>query len=119
MIMAHNKLIAHLKREILKLDNIPMKTAQSHGKRANRKLFWTAHKVDLIELIYALYSSGAINRGAANINDIAGSFEMLLGTDLGDFYGTYSEIRARKIRRTKFMDKLRESLDRHMLNLDR
>ncbi|MCB0447991.1 MAG: RteC domain-containing protein, partial [Gelidibacter sp.] len=83
------------------------------------KLFWTAHKVDLIELIYALYTSGAINRGTANINDIANSFEILLGADLGDFYRTYSEIRARKIHRTKFMDALRESLDRHMLNLDR
>ena len=119
MIMAHNKLILHLKREMLRLDDTPLKITESHRKRAPSKLFWTANKVDLIELIYALYTSGAINRGAANINEIADSFETLLGTDLGDFYRTYSEIRSRKIHRTKFMEKLKESLDQHMLSLDR
>ncbi|PKQ44224.1 RteC domain-containing protein [Confluentibacter flavum] len=119
VIMAYNQLIVYSKKEIGKLDNGYVKITESHKGNSIPKLFWTSTKVDLIELIYALHASGAINRGAANINDIADSFEILLETDLGDYYRTYSEIRSRKLHRTKFIDKLKESLDQHMLNLDR
>lgn len=119
IILAYNQLIAYSRKEIGKLDNSYKKTTGSHKGNSMPKLFWTSTKVDLIELIYALHASGAINRGAANINDIADSFEMLLETDLGDYYRTYTEIRSRKLHRTKFIDKLKESLDQHMLNLDR
>lgn len=118
VIIAYNMLIAYLKKEMEKLDYKHGKSNGSQRKKSIQKLFWTSNKVDLIELIYALHASGAINRGAANINDIADSFETLLEMDLGDYYRTYLEIRSRKIRRTKFLDKLKDSLDQHMLNLD-
>lgn len=119
IIIAYNKLILYMKKELVKLDRRSIITAPSHKRKSIAKLFWTGNKVDLIELIYALYASGAINRGTANINEIANTFETLLETDLGDYYHTYSEIRSRKIHRTKFLDKLKDSLDRHMLNLER
>ncbi|WP_338357339.1 RteC domain-containing protein [Yeosuana marina] len=117
-IMAHEMLIEYFKKEIDKLGNNHGNDINSPNKKKYRKLFWTGNKVDLIELIYALYASGSINRGVADIKEIATSFERLLEMDLGDYYHTYLEIRSRKIRRTKFIDRLKDSLDQHMQDLD-
>lgn len=118
MIIANELLITYLKNEIGKLENLHGNDMQSKPKKKIPKLFWSGNKVDLIELIYALYASGSLNRGAADIKAIAHSFETLLEMDLGDYYHTYLEIRSRKIRRTKFMDRLRDALNQHMQDLD-
>ena len=69
-ILAYDLLIVHLKREIDKLEN--------NGNYANLrmiqrkpKIIWTAHKIYLIELIYALHSTDVINNGTVDIKDIA------------------------------------------------
>lgn len=74
------------------------------------RLFWTANKTDLIELIYALQSSGAINSGTADIKEVASACEHIFNIDLGDFYRTFLEIKSRKINQTKFIDNIKESL---------
>ncbi|MDO6761860.1 RteC domain-containing protein [Tamlana sp. 2_MG-2023] len=117
-IMAYDLLIVYLKKEIEKLEANFGRLSHAELKRSNPRLFWTGNKVDLIELIYALHASGAINRGNAGIKEIATTFETVLEMDLKDYYRTYLEIRSRKIRRTKFIDKLKDSLDQHMLDLD-
>lgn len=68
---------------------------------------WTGSKVALIELIYALHAVGVINKGEAEIKDIAKSVENIFNINLGDYYHTYAEIRIRKKGRTKFLDKLK------------
>lgn len=118
MIIGYERLIKYLKKEIDKLGNNLENEIKSQLKKNLPKLFWTGNKVDLIELIYALYASGTINRGAADIKEIARTFETLLEMDLGDYYHTYLEIRSRKIRRTKFIDRLKDALDQHMQDLD-
>lgn len=69
-------------------------------------LLWTSSKTALIELIYALYSDGAINHGGADLSVITSSFEDFFNIKLDNVYKTYTEIKARKGSKTKFLEEL-------------
>ncbi|MBC9795137.1 RteC domain-containing protein [Sinomicrobium weinanense] len=73
-------------------------------------LRWTLPKTAAVELLYALHYSGAFNHGNAQLKEVVHLFEKSLNTDLGNFYNTFSEIRARKIDRTKYLNLLTEKL---------
>lgn len=81
-------------------------------------LHWTGSKTELVELIYALYHSGCINRGAADIKLLALNFEYTFNVKLGNYYHTFIEIRARKSNRTKFLDSLKGFLMHRFNELD-
>ncbi|WP_233267528.1 RteC domain-containing protein [Algibacter sp. L1A34] len=74
-------------------------------------LSWTASKTDLVELIYALHSSGAIRNGQAEISKIAEVCATLFDINLNNFYKTYAEIRNREKDTTKFLNQLKRSLE--------
>lgn len=116
-ILAYDMLIIYLKTEIDKLDNNGMETNFNAFEKQS-KLFWTANKTDLIELIYALHSAGVINSGTADIKEVASVCEHMFNISLGDYYRTFLEIRSRKINQTKFIDKLKDSLTNKMLESD-
>ena len=78
------------------------------------KLTWTESKTALIELIYALQSQGVFEHSKADIKDIATYFENVFNIDLGDYYRTFLELRMRKTGRTKFMDSLKDNLNKRM-----
>ncbi|WP_417882517.1 RteC domain-containing protein [Xanthomarina gelatinilytica] len=109
-IMAYDMLIVYLKQEIDKLENIKGMETIIKSNQFSSKLFWTASKTDLIELIYAIHSSGAINSGTADIKEMAIICEQIFNIDLSNYYHTFVEIRSRKTNNTKFIDKLKESL---------
>ena len=117
-IMAYIKLIEYLKNEIAKLNNEEqnMKTISPFQKE--KQLNWTGNNSELVELIYALYTSGKINNGNVDIKKITNVFEELFNTDLGNYYQSFNDIRNRKINRTKFIDKLKTSLVNYMHDLD-
>lgn len=75
-------------------------------EKKHKVLVWTGPKTALTELIYALFSNGAINHGAADINTITDSFEDFFNIKLENVYKTYSEIKARKSSKTKFLEEL-------------
>src|SRR5690554_1926618 len=107
-IFAHKLLIKRLNNELYNLKNnrkslIPIK-----------KLRWTGSKVDLIELIYALHTVGSINNGAVDIKELATELQTIFNIELGDYYRTFIEIRARKINNTKFLDRLKQNLQNKM-----
>lgn len=77
-------------------------------------LAWTGNKTDLVELIYALIASGALNNGTAEIKAVVSLFQMGFHIDLGSYYGKYLEISRRKKERTPFLDKLKFSLLRRI-----
>ncbi len=83
-------------------------------KSLDTSLNWTASKTALTELIYALYSHGVFNNGNTDIKLIAKKFEDTFNIDLGDFYHTFMELKARKMNRTKFLDSLCEALIKKM-----
>lgn len=117
-ILAYDMLIIYLQSEIKKLENNNGMEASANTLYRQSNLFWTATKTDLIELIYALDSVGAVNKGTTDIKQLAMTFEQFFNIDLGDFYRAYLEIRSRKINQTKFIDKLKETLSARMDNAD-
>ena len=74
---------------------------------------WTLSKTDLIELIYALHSGGAFNKGACSIAEIARFFEHILNIQLGNTSMTFQEILRRKDS-TAFLDRLKKKLEEHI-----
>lgn len=83
-------------------------------KSSDSSLNWTTSKTALTELIYALYSHGVFNNGNTDIKLIAKAFEDTFNIQLGDFYHTFMELKARKMNRTKFLDSLSEALIKKM-----
>lgn len=82
------------------------------------ELHWTGSKTNLIELIYALQSSGMINSGAADIKEITLMLQRVFNIDLGNYYQTFVEIRSRKSNQTKFLDNLKESFVNRLEEFD-
>jgi hypothetical protein len=116
-IMAFDMLIVYLQQEIEKLESHTY-NPKLNPMTQSTKLFWTGSKTELIELIYALHGSGAINSGTADIKEVASFFEQIFNIDLGNYYHTFIEIRARKYSRTKFLDKLIEVLNQRFKESD-
>tara|TARA_R110002073_G_scaffold327921_3_gene508848 strand:+ start:6861 stop:7700 length:840 start_codon:yes stop_codon:yes gene_type:complete len=116
-IMAYDMLIVYLQQEIEKLQT-NTDTKIRTMKQSSSKLFWTGSKTELTELIYALHSSGVINSGTADIKELASMFEQIFNIELGNYYHTFIEIRARKCSKTKFLDKLTEMLIRRFKDSD-
>lgn len=82
------------------------------------KLKWTANKLDLVELIYALQASGALNYGDADLKDICSSFEQIFQIKVGDLYRSFHDISNRKKQQVKFVNTLEKSLKRKIEELD-
>uniref|UniRef100_UPI00404A5DF1 RteC domain-containing protein n=1 Tax=Gelidibacter sp. TaxID=2018083 RepID=UPI00404A5DF1 len=117
-IMAYDLLINHYNTELVKLGQALEKNkTATNGVCSEINLEWTASKTDLVELIYALQASGAIKDGRAAIKDMATACEQMFNTDLGNFYKTYVEIKARKMDRTNFINLLKTSFE-HKMNVD-
>jgi len=118
-IMAYENLISQLHTDINNLKTINMDTTTANKAfHEHHNLHWTATKTDLIELIYAIHSSGAINNGNVDIKDIAITFQELFNIELGDYYRAFLAMRIRKTGRTKFMHTLTEQLEKYMDDCD-
>ncbi len=85
---------------------------------ANGSLTWTGSKASLIELIYALHATDALNQGAADLKQIAAALQALFQVDLGNYYRVFQEIRQRKINRTSFLDQMKSRFIQRMDALD-
>ncbi|MCR9065587.1 MAG: RteC domain-containing protein [Cytophagales bacterium] len=109
---AYGKVVNYLKKRLKQLSE----TGEDSLLFKEVKLKWTANKIDLIELIYALQASGAIKE--MGIKEIATACEHIFNTDLGNYYRKFLEIRGRKIERTKFIDRLKSKLIQRMEQAD-
>ena len=118
-IIAYDLLLAYYLDELNKLEH-QKRNIDNPVKRSFKRLDfgWTANKIDLIELIYALQASGAIKGGKAGIKDMAMACEQIFDLDLGNYYRKFLEIRARKIEPTKFLDRMKSSLLKRMQDAD-
>ena len=115
-ILAHDLVQVYIED---RLRDIDYKTQKEKSQREpNAKLIWTAPKVSLIEMIYALHSEGVFNNGVADIKDIVENFEKNFNIDLGQYRRTFLEIRARKSDRPKFLQSLKDTLEKRMVNID-
>ena len=108
---AYKLFIEYLKNKLQLISNKKSSTIVD-----NPNLKWTSTKSALTELIYALYYNRVINNGNIEIKEIATALQDVLHFDLGDFYKIFSEIKSRKISRTKFLDDLSNGLELQMDN---
>jgi hypothetical protein len=105
-VIAYDLLANFYKQEINKLKNISSGKFDDDNPKSKSPLNWTASKIDLIELVYALKVSGAINTGNINIKELVNIFSSLFNIEVSNHYKTYSEIKNRSTDRIKFLKKL-------------
>lgn len=76
---------------------------------------WKAKKVDAIELVYALYYSGAIDTSLCTIYDLAYTFEHLFKIEITEhIYRDFIDIKRRKIEPAKFLVKMLNGFKTHV-----
>jgi len=81
---------------------------------SGKDIFWTNSKNALIELIYALYVSGAVSHGKIGIRKISLVFQILFRIPLGDIHHAFHRMKDRAGSRTAFLDELKSSLEEYM-----
>lgn len=120
-IISNDQVQVYLESELALLERKELKQQSVQDKTEPVKqspFTWTASKVSLIELIYALQTQGVFNNKSADIKDIAAFFETTFNVELGDYYRTFLELRMRKTDRTKFLTSLTQSLIERMDEAD-
>jgi hypothetical protein len=115
-ILANQNSKIYLETELSKLENKANYNLKNTPPSKTQK--WTASKVALIELIYALHTEGVFNNGTSELKELATFFESAFNVDLGQFHRTFLEIRSRKSERTKFLNTLKEKLILRMDDAD-
>lgn len=109
--MANEKIDHYLKKQIDSL-------SESNGNQNSSRLVWSASKVGLIELVYALYHMRCFNGGNVELSEVIRFVEKSLGTDLGNFHKTIFEIRNRKQGPTKFLNLVSDNLTQYFQNME-
>jgi hypothetical protein len=95
-------------------DHIVHLLQKRHVEESRSTLNWTGSKADMIELIYGLETVGVINKGSADIKEIASCFEALFNINLGNYYRQFLDIRLRKKEKTTFLNQMQERLEQRM-----
>ncbi len=88
-VISAEKMIQFLKNQLFTLEYPNLEPTWEFTK----KLTWSGSKTDMIELIYALSASGAIQH---DLKDAFLMFERMFGVQLGNFYRVYSDIKIKK-----------------------
>jgi len=113
-IIASEMLSSFLKKEIHSINYEGLNKYDINKRLIDFGIVWTDTKIALVELLYALDSSGSINKGNIDISKLSKYLERVFNIDLGDIYHTFSEMKLRKKERTKFLDNLKNTLLKRM-----
>lgn len=84
------------------------------NSESTKDVFWTDSKNAIIELVYALYASGAISHGKIGIRKISLIFQILFRMPLGDLHHAFHRMKTRRGSRPAFLDQLKSSLEEYM-----
>ncbi len=109
-VLAYDILTGFYKKEIQKIEKLESGLFEENSKVVNNSFEWTTNKTDLVELIYSLKVSGAINYGNISTKEMVEMFSSFFNIELPNFYKTYTEIKSRNKERTKFLNKLADNL---------
>ena len=111
VIRAYEMLQKYFIQEIFKLES----TEGNYNFQQVSQFTWTANKIDLVELIYALYFSKAVNNGSITIKELGNLIGQLFNVEISkDVYRYYIEIQQRKIEQTKFISHLQSVLQQQI-----
>jgi hypothetical protein len=116
-ILAFKQISEFLKSAIKKLE-INKEISDDDESQKKNQLSWTGPKVALVELLYALQSSGSINNGTIDLKELANHFQFYFNIDLGNYYRMFQDMRIRKINRSTFLDLLKNRLIQRMDEAD-
>jgi len=109
--IANEKFDQYLKKQINGL-------SENEVPKSLSPLAWSASKVGLIDLVYALYQMRCFNGGNVELSEVIRFVEKSLGTDLGNFHKTIFEIRNRKQGPTKFLNLVIDNLSQYFQNTE-
>ncbi|WP_428224834.1 RteC domain-containing protein [Flavobacterium sp.] len=110
-IMSNDLLCVYLENRLDELENSCKLPIQ--GTPIN----WTASKIDLVELVYALHHQKVFNGGNTDLKEIAMYMGKMFNIELEEnIYRSYLDIKNRKANRTKFLNSLSENLNDKMLD---
>jgi phosphatidylserine/phosphatidylglycerophosphate/cardiolipin synthase-like enzyme len=115
----HDSLVAKILANQMLRNFIDAKLCNRQNPRELPQLTWTAPKVAMIELIYALHSGGFFSNGRATLKDLIETFERAFEIKLGQYSRIFLELRARKLDRTRFLDSLKTFLIKRMDEADK
>ncbi|MEP0938184.1 MAG: RteC domain-containing protein [Ekhidna sp.] len=101
-LLAATRFVQFLKNEKFALKNPTLDPSWEHLK----SIEWLGSKTDMVELVYALHSSGSLK---GELKDAFAIFEKTFNVDLGNFYRTYTDIKYKK-NPTSFLDDLKGGL---------
>jgi hypothetical protein len=113
--MANDLFVIHLEN---KLDELNGKS-KSNSTQINRKFNWTGTKVDMTELVYAFQATCCINNGNFDLKELAIYLGAVFNIEIdSNLYGNYSDIKSRKVSKTRFINTMSEKLIEKMDNED-
>ena len=112
-VLAYELLALHIENRI---DTLNQSCAITTNQISSN-LHWTAKKIDLIELIYALHEAKVFDNGQADIKEITHVFEKTFQIDLGDnITRSFIDIKNRKTDQTRFLNQLQAALETKIEN---
>lgn len=112
-ILANEMLRIYLNKKLQKLENESYIEKQYQSMNTKVPIRFTGKKAALIELGYALVSSGDINHGNIEIKEFMNYLSSVFNIDLGGYYDAYIAMKERKDR-TSYLNKLIENLSKRM-----
>jgi hypothetical protein len=116
--LLHGEIKAYQRYLIFLQDQLKT-TEELYGQFSEKQmtLHWRLSKVDLIELIYAIYYSGAIHPENLSLKDFMVGVQKLTGIQLEDYPHTFLRLRGRK-QPLKFLNIMQENLLKRMNELN-
>lgn len=112
-ILANEMLRIYLNKKLQKIENESYIEKQYQSISTKIPIRFTGKKAALIELGYALVSSGDINHGNIEIKEFMNYLSTMFNIDLGGYYDAYIAMKERKDR-TSYLNKLIENLSKRM-----
>ena len=112
-ILSNEMLRIYLNQRIISVDK-GAELEEVRVKYAKSPIRFTGRKAALIELGYALTSSGDINQGNIEIKEVMNVLGAVFNIDLGDYYASYIAMKGRKKDRTSYLHHLIQSLHKRM-----
>lgn len=77
----------------------------------DNKFNWTGTKVDLTEMVYAFQATGSINNGNFDLKEFAIFLGTMFNVEIdSNLYGNYSDIKSRKVPKTRFLNTMSDKL---------
>ncbi|MBU8883046.1 RteC domain-containing protein [Kaistella sp. DKR-2] len=106
-----SKMIAHDEYEVFLTAQIARLKEGTFDETVPKQNFrWTASKVGLTELVFALHHTNCFNGGNTSLAETVKWFEEAFSVELGNYHNTMAEIKTRKSNPTKFLKQLSDNL---------